>query len=87
MTSLLQFIAMAGGIDEATASSDVAVFRSIDGKRYAAAFDINQIRDGQAEDPAIRSGDVIVVNTSGIKTSYNNIMKALPLTGLLWFVL
>jgi polysaccharide export outer membrane protein len=86
-TTLLQFIAMAGGIDAGVASSDVAVFRHVDGKRYLAAFDIDQIRDGQAEDPAIHSGDVIVVNTSGIKNAYKNLMKAMPITSLLWFVL
>jgi polysaccharide export outer membrane protein len=81
-TTLLQFIAMAGGIDANVGSSEVAVFRYVDGKRHVGGFDIDQIRAGQAEDPAIRSGDVIVVSTSGVKTAFNNILKALPITGL-----
>lgn len=81
-TSLLQFIAIAGGVDASTAAGDVLVFRRVDGKRYAAAFDVDEIRAGRTEDPAINSSDVIVVNTSGIKTAFNNILKALPITGL-----
>jgi polysaccharide export outer membrane protein len=73
---------MAGGIDANVASSEVAVFRYVDGKRHAGAFDIDKIRAGQAEDPAIRSGDVIVVSTSGVKTAFNNVLRALPITGL-----
>jgi polysaccharide export outer membrane protein len=81
-TSLLQFIAMAGGTDAAVASSDVAVFRRINGNRYAAAFDIDRIRAGEAEDPAIQSGDVIVVSTSGMKAAFNNVLKVLPITSV-----
>ncbi|HZA01887.1 MAG TPA: polysaccharide biosynthesis/export family protein [Hyphomicrobiaceae bacterium] len=80
--SLLQLIAIAGGTDAAVASSDVAVFRRIDGKRYAGAFDIDRIRAGEAEDPAIQSGDVVVVSTSGMKAAFNNVLKVLPITSL-----
>jgi polysaccharide export outer membrane protein len=82
-TSLLQVVAMAGGIDTAIASGDVAVVRHVDGKRYVGIFDIHQVRAGQAQDPAINSGDVIVVTTSGIKTTFNNVLKVLPITSLL----
>src|SRR5262245_26063455 len=54
-TSLLQFIAMSGGLD-AVSDSAVVVFRRTDGKRYAARFDIDEIRAGRAEDPTIMAG-------------------------------
>ena len=53
---------------------------TVDGKRSAAKFDLDQIRDGQAEDPAIEEGDVIVVNESAIKAAFQNVLKALPVT-------
>ena len=79
-SSLLQFIAMAEGLDP-NSDSTVVVFRQIDGKRSAARFDIGEIRSGQAQDPAIQSGDVVVAGTSALKETFNNLMKALPIAG------
>jgi polysaccharide biosynthesis/export protein len=76
-TSLLQFIAMSGGLD-AVSDSAVVVFRRTDGKRYAARFDIDEIRAGRAEDPTIMAGDVIVVSTSAMKSAWQDFLKALP---------
>lgn len=67
-TSLVQVIAMAEGLDADRASSEVAVFRSVDGKRSAARFDLDAIRAGSAEDPTMKQGDVVVVDTSAAKT-------------------
>lgn len=78
--SLLQFIAMAEGLDP-NSDSTVVVFRQIDGKRSAARFDIGEIRSNQAPDPAIQSGDVVVAGTSALKETFNNLMKALPIAG------
>jgi len=78
--SLLQAIAMAEGLD-AVSDTNVVVFRSVGGKRAAAKFDIAKIRSGAAQDPAIESGDVVVVATSTFKETFNAILKALPLAG------
>jgi polysaccharide export outer membrane protein len=80
-TSLLQLVATAEGLD-ANADSTVVVFREVDGKRSAARFELNDIRSGQAEDPVIQSGDLIVVSNSTIKETFNIILKALPVAGL-----
>lgn len=77
-TSLLQVIASAEGLDSVS-DTTVVVFRQIDGKRSAAKFDIGAIRSGQANDPPIQSGDVIVAPTSAMKETFNTILKALPL--------
>jgi polysaccharide export outer membrane protein len=79
--SLLQCIAMAEGFDQSF-DSTVVVFRYTNGNRTAAQFDISAIRSGQAEDPALQTGDVIVVGTSAIKESFNNAMKILPALGV-----
>jgi polysaccharide export outer membrane protein len=80
-TSLLQSIANAGGLD-VVAGSDVVVFREVAGKRQAARFDIGEIRNGTLADPPLQSGDVIVVASSQLKETFNNIVKALPLAGV-----
>jgi len=79
--SLLQFIATAEGLDP-NADSTVLVFRTTNGKRSAAKFDIAAIRTGETPDPTIQSGDLIVASSSALKETFNNILKALPIAGV-----
>jgi polysaccharide biosynthesis/export protein len=80
-TTLLQFIAIAEGLDP-NSDSMVVVFRQMEGKRAAAKFDIGEIRSGKMQDPVIQSGDVIVASTSVFKETFNTILKALPIAGM-----
>ena len=80
-TSLLQALAMAEGLD-ALSDSSALVFRTINGKRAAARFDISRIRSGADPDPSIEPGDILVVPTSTIKETFNTLMKAIPLAGV-----
>ncbi len=79
--TLLQAVAMAEGLD-AVSDTNVVVFRTLNGKRAAAKFDISEIRAGKANDPPIESGDVVVVATNTVKETFQNIMKALPIAGV-----
>jgi polysaccharide export outer membrane protein len=81
-TTLLQTIAMADGLDP-NSDSTVVVFRNTeDGQRSAAKFDIADIRKGQADDPMLQGGDLVVVGTSAIKEGFNNFLRVLPVAGL-----
>ena len=66
--TLMQAVALAGGTAEDANAHRVAVFRQIDGKRQAAAFDLVSIRRGQSEDPSIYAGDIVVIDGSSIKS-------------------
>ncbi|MFV0296596.1 MAG: polysaccharide biosynthesis/export family protein [Hyphomicrobiaceae bacterium] len=79
--TLLQAISLAEGLD-AVSDTNVIVFRNINGKRAAAKFDIADIRAGKTDDPVIRSGDVVVVETSSAKELFNTVLKALPIAGV-----
>ena len=79
-TSLLQVIAMAGGFQD-TADSNVLVMRQKGGKRTAARFDVSAIEKGQANDPTMQGGDIVVAGTSVIKQTWGRFLKALPLVG------
>ena len=79
--SLLQAVATAQGMDEIS-DNTVLVFRNSDGQRKAARFDISEIRSGEAPDPELVAGDVVVAGTSSIKKSFNGFMKVLPIAGL-----
>lgn len=80
--TLMQAVAMAKGVTEDSNPRRVAVFRSIGGKRQAAAFDLTDIRRGQAADPAIYPGDIIVVDGSAIKELQKQILQSIPLLSI-----
>lgn len=78
--TLMQAVALAGGVDEDTANPRrVAIFRTINGQRQAAAFDLVSIRRGEMTDPPVYSGDIIVVDGSSIKETQKKIFQAFPL--------
>lgn len=80
--TLIQAVALARGTDDLANPKRVAVFRTIDGKRMAAAFDLTRIRRGIEEDPQIYPGDTVVVDGSAIKKAQRDVLQALPLTTL-----
>lgn len=78
-TTLLQAVALAHGTDETANPRRVAVFRQIQGRRNAAAFDLTAIRRGNAEDPVIYTGDIIVVDGSRLRAIQREIFSTLPI--------
>ncbi|MDI1253534.1 polysaccharide biosynthesis/export family protein [Thermomonas sp.] len=82
-TSLLQAIAMAGGVDEKLADlGGIVLMRQVDGKRMAARFDLRAIRRGTVTDPQLYGDDVIIVEQSGSKTAMHRFLESLPLLGV-----
>jgi polysaccharide biosynthesis/export protein len=77
-TSLLQAIALAEGLDPLANLQGIIVFRVIQGKKMAAAFDLKAIRAGNAEDPQIYGDDIIVVDQSGSKSAMRRFLEVLP---------
>lgn len=77
-TSLLQAVAMAEGPTRVADLTKVAVFRSIDGRRSVALFDLSAIRQGRASDPQVLGDDVIVVDTSRLNSALREVVAAIP---------
>lgn len=78
--TLMQAVALAGGVDEESANPRrVAIFRTIDGQRQAAAFDLVSIRRGEMNDPPVYSGDIVIVDGSKIKETQKQLFRAFPL--------
>jgi polysaccharide export outer membrane protein len=80
--TLMQAIALAHGTTETANNHRIAVFRQIQGQRMAAAFDLESIRKGEANDPRVYNGDVIIVDGSGLKAAQRTIMNSLPLVSV-----
>jgi polysaccharide biosynthesis/export protein len=80
--SLIQAVAMARGTTEDANARRVAVFRTIGGQRQAAAFDLTSIRRGEAPDPQIYPGDIVVVDGSKVKAAQKQILQSIPLLAI-----
>lgn len=80
--SLVQAVAMAKGTSDDANARRVAVFRMINGQRQGAAFDLTSIRRGQAPDPQIYPGDIIVVDGSSVKATEKQLFQAWPLLSI-----
>ena len=82
-TTLLQAIALAGGIDDKTADlGGIVLMRQVDGKRMAAAYDLREVRRGTVEDPVIYGDDIVVVEQSASKTALRRFIESVPVLGI-----
>lgn len=80
--SLIQAVSLAKGTTDDANARRVAVFRTIGGQRQAAAFDLTAIRRGQAPDPQVYPGDIIVVDGSAIKAAQKQFLQSFPLLSI-----
>ena len=76
-TSLLQSIAMAQGLNDDADHAGVVIIRQANGKRSARKFDIDEIRAGRVEDPALGEGDIVVVSHSAMKAAWQGFLQGL----------
>lgn len=81
-STLLQAISLARGETQLASTKEVAVFRTINGQRMGALFNLDEIRRGAAPDPELASNDVIIVGHSRSKEAWQNFMSVNPLTGV-----
>lgn len=77
--TLLSAIARAESPTDVANLDEVVVFRTIDGERKAARFDLRDVRAGLAPDPQIQGGDVVVIGFSALKGAWRDLLKAAPL--------
>jgi polysaccharide export outer membrane protein len=80
--TLMQAVALAGGTSPEANARRVAIFRTIGGKRQAAAFDLTSIRRGEGEDPQIYAGDIVVIDGSSIKAVQKQLLNSLPILSI-----
>ncbi|HQX92234.1 MAG TPA: polysaccharide biosynthesis/export family protein [Thermomonas sp.] len=82
-TTLLQAIALSGGVDDKIADlGGIVLMRQIDGKRMAAVYDLRAVRRGKMEDPQVYGDDIIVVEASGSKSAYRRFIETMPALGV-----
>lgn len=80
-TTLMRAVALARGMSEDANPARVVVFRTINGQRMAAAFDMRSIRRAESEDPTIYGNDIIVVDGQRVRSIWREIVSTLPVLG------
>lgn len=81
-TTLLGALSLAKGEAPAAKLNEVVVFRTVNGQRTGAVFDVTSIRNGQSEDPEIVSNDMVVVGFSAAKRTWRDVIASIPIMGI-----
>lgn len=78
-STLLDMIALTGGLRAIADPRKIYVYRSYAGRKLVANYDLQAIRKGQGVNPRVYGGDVIVVFSSSTKVAVNNLKEMLGL--------
>lgn len=76
--TLMRAIATAKGLDEFAKLDDVVVFRTVNGQKMAALYNLKAIRRGNYDDPEVYANDVVVVGDSSARRFFKNAIQILP---------
>ncbi|QIK79450.1 polysaccharide export protein [Sphingomonas piscis] len=77
-SSLIQAVALARGPTRTARLNEVIIFRTVNGQRMGAMFDLRRIRRGFEPDPLVLGGDIVVVGTSELKGAFRDFLGAAP---------
>ncbi len=76
--TLVRAVAEAGGLEDLADSKEVIVFRTVNGRRMAAIYDLRGIERGNYDDPEIFASDLVVVGESAQKRFVRNAVGIAP---------
>lgn len=77
--TLLRTIASAKGLAEFAKQDDVVILRTVDGRKMAGLYNIDAIRRGAYDDPAIYANDVVIVGDSPQRRIFRDFVSLAPL--------
>jgi len=77
--TLLRAVASAKGLSEFAREDDVVILRTVEGRRMAGLYNIDAIRRGLYDDPAIYANDVVVVGDSPQRRLFRDFVSVAPL--------
>lgn len=77
--TLVRAIAAAEGTTEFAKKKEVVVFRTVEGRNYAALYDLRAIERGNYADPEIYANDVVTVGDSSSRRIFKDFLNASPL--------
>jgi len=76
--TLMRAVATAKGASEFAKMDDVVVFRTVNGQKMAALYNLKAIRRGNYDDPEIYANDIVVVGESSARRLFKDALQVLP---------
>jgi polysaccharide export outer membrane protein len=77
-TTLTQAVANAGGLSELADSTRLHIARAKDQHVQDEIYNLDAIQSGQAKDPLLRGGDIVVAEQSGTRVALKSVKDLLP---------
>lgn len=77
--TLMRAVAVAKGTAEFARLDDVVIFRTVNGQKMAALYNLKAIRRGIYNDPEIFANDVVVVGDSQARRLFKDALQLVPL--------
>ncbi len=77
--TLQQAVATARGVDESANINKVVLFRTVNGQKMAAMFNLRDIRSGRYADPEVYGNDIVVVGESSARRFFKDATMSFPL--------
>lgn len=86
--TLMRAVAVAKGTAEFAKLDDVVIFRTVNGQKMAALYNLKSIRRGLYNDPEVFANDVVVVGDSQARRLFKDALQVAPtlLTPLVYFL-
>lgn len=85
--TLADAVSLASGTSDAARLDEVVVFRTVNGERMAARFNLREISGGRAKDPAVFPGDRIVVGNDTNRSLLRDLAPLTPIIGIFYQIL
>lgn len=76
--TLQQALAQAKGVSNIASRGNIIVFRTVQGQKMIARFDLGDIEHGKAPDPEIYGGDIVVVYRSDARLLLRTALELTP---------
>jgi polysaccharide biosynthesis/export protein len=77
--TLMRAVASAKGLSEFARQDDIVILRTVNGRKMAGLYNMEAIRRGMYDDPAIYANDIIVVGDSPQRRLFRDFVSLSPL--------
>jgi polysaccharide biosynthesis/export protein len=77
--TLMRAVATAKGTAEFAKLDDIVIFRTVNGQKMAALYNLKAIRRGYYDDPEVFANDVVVVGDSQARRLFKDALQLVPL--------
>ena len=86
-TTLIRMVAASGGLTEYARLNEAIVFRTVNGEKMVARFNIKDIRGARAPDPEIYGNDIIIIGDSSGRRMFKDLISVAPVIGIFYQIL